>query len=83
MQVPQEWSAYAGRPAGDQLAAGGRSGAQSTLQGLPDLMRPEEQGQAPNELLHTNYKGVWGCWLVIAGGLRASVSRSLGRSRAL
>ena len=54
MQVPQEWPADAGRPAGDQLAAGDRSGAQSTLQGLPDLTRPEERGQAPNEHLHTN-----------------------------
>lgn len=50
MQVPQEQAADACRPVRDQLAAEGRSGAQSTLQGpsprFPVAARVGAQTQA-------------------------------------
>lgn len=44
MQVPREWPADAGRPVRDQLAAGGKSGAQARSRVSPDFLRPEERG---------------------------------------
>lgn len=41
MQVPQDWPADARRPARDQLAARGKSGAQSMLL---DFVQPGERG---------------------------------------
>lgn len=61
MQVPWERPVGRRREAGGgtswQPGGGGRSGAQSTLQGLPNFMCPKARGQAPNAPFHTNETG--------------------------
>lgn len=50
MQVPQEWPADAGRPARDQLAAGGMSCAKARSTFFPISCAGESRGQHQTHL---------------------------------